>query len=189
MNTPAHAIANLLLFGKTKRERYPAAIILGALIPDTPMLLFYIWSRLLGHTEKHIWQQGYFDPAWQSLFDAFHSFPLLAAAWLICWHLKYTWMRIFFASMFLHACFDFPLHHNDAHHHFFPFSDWRFLSPISYWNPEYYGNIMAPIEVLMVVLGSLWLLKTTAQVWIKRSVLSIIALYLAFIGFVMLVWA
>ena len=98
-------------------------------------------------------------------------------------------MRIFFASMFLHACFDFPLHHNDAHHHFFPFSDWRFLSPISYWNPEYYGNIIAPIEVLMVVLGSLWLLKTTAQVWIKRSVLSILTLYLAFAGFVMLVWA
>lgn len=38
-------------------------------------------------------------------------------------------------SLLLHACADFPLHHDDAHRQFYSFSDFRFASPISYWGP------------------------------------------------------
>jgi len=189
MNTPAHAIINLLLFRKHKREQYPAAIIIGALLPDIPMFVFYIWSKLSGHAEQHIWRSGYFEPGWQALFDTFHSFPLLAAAWLIAWKAERPWLSIFFASMFLHSCFDFPVHHNDAHHHFFPFSDWQFHSPISYWDPAYYGQYVGALELFVVLAGGAWLLRTSTQPWIRHSVSIILLLYLAFWGFAALVWA
>jgi len=188
MNTPAHAIVNLLLFSKTKRERYPLAIIIGAVLPDLPMFVFYVWSRLSGHAERYIWKSGYFEPGWQAVFDAFHSFPLLVAAWFVCWHLKKTWLSVFFASMILHSCFDFPLHHNDAHHHFFPFSDWQFLSPVSYWDPAYYGRIVGPIELFVVLAGGAWLLRTSGHVWIKRAVSLVLFMYLAFWAFAALLW-
>jgi len=45
-----------------------------------------------------------------------------------------TWMALT-ASMFLHCLADFPLHTEDAHRHFWPFSDFRLDIGISYWNP------------------------------------------------------
>jgi len=54
-----------------------------------------------------------------------------------------------------------PLHVDDAHAHFWPFSDWRFVSPVSYWNPGYYGHIWAPIEgalaLALALIAVLWL--------------------------------
>jgi hypothetical protein len=46
---------------------------------------------------------------------------------------------------------DLPLHHEDAHRHFLPFTNWRFISPVSYWDPEYHGRIIAVIEILFTL--------------------------------------
>lgn len=53
-------------------------------------------------------------------------------------------------SMVFHSLGDLPVHHDDAHRHFFPFSDYRLISPISYWDPQHYGRIVAGVEVLAV---------------------------------------
>jgi len=188
MNTPAHAIVNLLLFPKQRRERHTLAIVAGALIPDAPMLVFYLQARLRGLSEHAIWRGGYFDPGWQAVFDIFHSFPLLALAWFAAWRARMTSLAVFFASMFLHSCFDFPFHHNDAHRHFFPFSDWRFHSPISYWDPAYHGRVMSMIELFVVVAGGAWLLRTAEGRRLKLAVAFILLLYLGYWGFVSMVW-
>jgi len=188
MNTPAHAIINLLLFRKSIRKTHAVAIVAGALLPDAPMLVFYVWARLSGMSERTIWRDGYFDPGWQALFDAFHSFPLLGLAWLVVWRARIQVLAVFFASMFMHSLFDFPFHHNDAHRHFWPLSDFRFASPISYWDPAHYGQFMGPLELLVVIAGGAWLLRTAESPVLFRSTAAILFVYLAFWAFAAVIW-
>ncbi len=188
MNTPAHAIVNLLLFRKKTRESQTLAIVTGALAPDVPMVVFYIWSRLAGRTEQVIWRHDYFDPGWQSVFDAFHSFPVLGLAWLAAWRAGWSSTCAFFGSMFLHACFDFPVHHADAHRHFLPLSDWRFLSPISYWDPAWHGQVVGAIEFLSVLAGGAWLLKTAGGGPLRLGTSLMLFLYLVYWGTAAALW-
>lgn len=188
MNTAAHAIVNLLLFRKSIRETHVFAIISGALLPDAPMFIFYFWAKLQGLSERVIWRDSYYDAGWQNLFDAFHSFPLLGLAWLLAWRARMQVLCIFFASMLLHSLFDFPLHHDDAHRHFWPLSDFRFASPISYWDPAHYGQFMAPLELLVVVAGGAWLLRTAESVKLFRSVAAILFIYLTFWAAAAAIW-
>jgi len=188
VNTPAHAIINLVLFRREARNRHALAIITGALVPDAPMFAFYLWSRSAGLSERSIWHNGYFDPGWQTLFDIFHSFPLITLAWLVAWKLRIRAVTAFVGSMFLHSCFDFPLHHNDAHRHFFPFSDWQFHSPVSYWNPAWHGQIIGGIEFVAVLAGAAWLLREEEGRTLRRGVLCVLLLYLAYWGVVSLMW-
>tara|TARA_Y100000310_G_C20457918_1_gene703939 strand:- start:253 stop:612 length:360 start_codon:yes stop_codon:yes gene_type:complete len=60
-----------------------------------------------------------------------------------------TLFVISFASL-LHFVMDFFLHNIDAHAHFFPFTRWEFHSPISYWNPEYFGTYVSVFEAMLV---------------------------------------
>ena len=188
MNTPAHAIANLLLFRKSIRETHAVAIVAGALLPDAPMLLFYLWARLSGMHERAIWRDGYFDPGWQALFDAFHSFPLLGLAWLLAWRARMQALSLFFASMVMHSLFDFPFHHNDAHRHFWPLSDFRFASPVSYWDPAYYGQYVSALELLVVMAGGAWLLRTAESPTLFRCTAAILFIYLAFWAVAAAIW-
>jgi hypothetical protein len=59
----------------------------------------------------------------------------------------------------LHLGFDFLLHNDDGRAHFWPLSNWIFQSPVSYWDPDHYGNIAGAIEVAASLLccGVLWL--------------------------------
>ncbi|MDX8392160.1 MAG: hypothetical protein R8K53_06295 [Mariprofundaceae bacterium] len=182
MNTPAHAIVNLLLFGKQHRERHALVIVIGALLPDLSMLLFYIQAKWRHLSEQEIWRDSYFSEAWQASFDTFHSFPLIGLAFLLAWRMQKPLWMLFFASMFVHSCFDFPLHHNDAHHHFFPFSMWQFHSPVSYWNPQYYGQIAAMIELFSVLVGGAWMLHTGKSPALRKSVGFILLFYLSVWG-------
>lgn len=62
----------------------------------------------------------------------------------------------------------FFLHNDDAHHHFFPLSDFAFQSPVSYWDAAHYGHIVAPIEVLATLAVSVYMfrrLQTRASRW------------------------
>ena len=65
----------------------------------------------------------------------------------------------FFGAGVLHLALDFGLHHDDGRMHFWPFTDWIFESPISYWDSAAFGHIVGPIEgsVCLVLLVVLWL--------------------------------
>jgi hypothetical protein len=58
---------------------------------------------------------------------------------------------VFCASLICHSLLDLPVHHDDAHRHFFPLSDYRFISPLSYWDPSHYGQFVALAEVLVIL--------------------------------------
>jgi hypothetical protein len=131
--TPAHALVNWLILGRRDRPQTTAAIVAGSLFPDLPMFAFYAYQKLLRTPDSDIWGRVYFDSAWQAFFDVFNSIPLIALCLLVTWRLAAIRWTVLFAAMGLHVVFDLPLHQDDAHRHFFPLSDWRFVSPVSYW--------------------------------------------------------
>jgi hypothetical protein len=59
-----------------------------------------------------------------------------------------------FEMTILHSLGDLPVHNDDAHRHFFPFSNYRFISPISYWDRKHYGSIVSLVEMLLVLLST-----------------------------------
>jgi len=208
VTTPAHAALSLIVLGRSERNALPVA--LGAVAPDAPMLVFYLWERLVrGVSEGRIWSERYFDPGWQVVFDIPSSIPLLALALCILLVLlgrrstgrfpaagvaatprpaRLTAATLFVASMILHALGDLPLHREDAHRHFFPVSDWRFTSPVSYWDPDHYGGYAAVGEVVLVLAVSVFLFRTYRGRgrWIVAGVAGVYAL---FIAFAVLMWS
>ena len=40
-----------------------------------------------------------------------------------------------FSAALVHLTLDFPLHNDDARAHFWPLTNWKFTSPVSYWDP------------------------------------------------------
>ena len=188
MNTPAHALLNLaLLARRPATHSRSAAIVAGALIPDAVIVVFYAWQLLRGSSESEIWSTAYYQPLWQAAIDVFNSIPLIAAAMLLAWHFRRPLLLALAASMLLHALGDLPLHHDDAHRHFFPFADWRFASPVSYWDPAHHGDIASLAEAA-AVLGAatyLWIRHAPARAWVVAG----LAIYLAGRLYAWLVWA
>jgi hypothetical protein len=88
--------------------------------------------------------------------------------------------------MVLHVAADLPLHREDAHGHFYPFSDWHFESPISYWDPAHHGLVVGGLEVVGVIIGSLVLVRRGAP-W-RYIGLATLGLYTAFAVFAIQTW-
>ena len=190
MNTPGHAVVNLLVLGKRDRRSLFAPIAFGAVLPDLPMFVFYAYQKSwLKAPERVIWAEAYHDLSWQAFFDVFNSLPLLALGVLVARRLARPHAAVLFLSMMLHAVCDFALHRKDAHRHFFPFSDWRFQSPVSYWDPRHYGGIVTTIEMVVVVAGAVVLFKQYPGRGPRVFLGLILLCYAFYIGYALVVWA
>lgn len=157
MKTPGHAVLNLCALAPL--TGHPAAVVAGALAPDVPIAVLYLWERRVrGTPEERIWSEAYQRPVWQALVHGAHSFPLTLAAAGVAAAAGARAAAVFFLSMFAHACADLPVHAQDAHRHFMPLSDWRFVSPVSYWDVRYHARLVAALEACLVALATalLW---------------------------------
>jgi hypothetical protein len=74
----------------------------------------------------------------------------------------------------LHSALDFPFHANDGHRHFFPVSDFRFDSPVSYWDPARFGRAVALIETVSGFALSVY--------WFRRAVRAVARLMTALLA-------
>jgi membrane-bound metal-dependent hydrolase YbcI (DUF457 family) len=158
MNTPTHVLVNLALLGRKATRGECAAVAAGAVLPDLPIFLFALSSFLLGTSGEEMWSRAYFSSRWHWAIDPLHSFPLIALGLAVARLRGWRPGQLFFASLFLHALLDFPVHVEDAHPQLFPFSGWRFRSPVSYWDPRHHGAAGATVELLLVLAASvaLW---------------------------------
>lgn len=117
------------------------------------------WNRFIrGMTFGEIFGEQYFNSYWQSVFAIDNSIPLWALILAIALAFRLTALLAFSGAGLLHLLFDFPLHHDDGRAHFWPFSDWIFESPLSYWDSNHFGGIVGPIEgiVSFILLVVLW---------------------------------
>ena len=153
MQTPGHIIINVAVLGTFMG---PAeSLIVGALLPDVPIMVLYLYHRLVKHTpEDIIWSVYYQKPLWLGLVHGAHSIPLALIGMALSAGLGSPVGLAFFASILSHALCDLPVHALDAHRHFLPFSQYRYLSPFSYWDVRYHAPWVALFEVVLVMVCS-----------------------------------
>ncbi|WP_242035974.1 hypothetical protein [Leptolyngbya sp. FACHB-8] len=159
-------------------------------MPDAPMFVFYFVEKVLYKTpEAIIWRQAYYQPHWQNFIDFFNSIPLILLGLVLALWAGSQFGTLLFGSMMLHMAGDLPLHHDDAHRHFLPFSNWRFQSPVSYWDPRHYGHLVSALEIVFVIVGCVILFNLYSSLPGKIAIGLIGVCYLAYFVYVLTVWA
>ena len=170
MNTQTHIIMGAALFGRPA-PRLAIAGALGGLIPDLPMLIIIIGLRVLGYPLSEIFGKIYWEYWWQVSNAIGHSFILWGAVLIISLLAKdRNWAGFGVAlsgSALLHSIIDFLCHRDDAHMHFWPLTEWRFRSPISYWDNAYYGTQFSLFEAALGLVFIIVLWRRYSQKWIK----------------------
>jgi hypothetical protein len=163
VQTPGHALINLALLGKALGHEVP--ILLGALLPDVPIMILYLRERLRGTPEDTIWAVHYQKRFWQAVIHGGHSIPLTVLGAVLAWLCKSDALLAFFASALFHALGDLPVHAIDAHRHFLPLSQYRFQSPLSYWDPRFHARYVALVEALAVLASSIYVHLVLSAQW------------------------
>ncbi len=158
MNTPAHLVLGMAALARPNSPRVNTAAFAGSLLPDLSLYLMGFWALFIQNIPPGIvFGQLYYSEAWQTVFAIDNSFFVWTAFVLAGYWFRKDWLFVFGLAGLLHILFDFPLHHDDGRPHFFPVSDWVFSSPISYWDPRHYGNIVGAIEAVLSLFLAVWM--------------------------------
>jgi membrane-bound metal-dependent hydrolase YbcI (DUF457 family) len=184
LNTPSHLIINAAIYKKAARkEIQKIAFLLGSFLPDIPLGLLSIGSffyfRFLGQDVESFMPRVFDDlffnnPWWIASHNFLHS-PLLLLIFLaILWRHRHKvgtrghWWLWFVIGCIIHTIFDILTHSTDGPLLFWPL-DWhtRFRSPVSYYDPAYFGAQFAIFELGLdiVLLGYLFLPKLRKRFW------------------------
>ena len=151
MQTPTHVAISLFLWRHSDNWKATLAVVSGAILPDLNMFIFYAYQKIIGSSESDIWTTFYFEEHWQLFFDWFNSIPIFLALAMIAYWRRWRIMYLIAASALVHVLCDLPVHNDDAHRHFLPISHWRFIGPVSYWDPKHFRLVAASIEFVMAV--------------------------------------
>ncbi len=178
MITTTHIVTNALI--ALKASDGPAGVtaesgakwfVAGGLAPDVGLYaltagaaVFFPLTRGMSFQEsmEYAFSELFFnDPYWVAIHNTFHS-PVVLGGLLAAGKLTGNKRLLGFASgAMLHTLMDIPVHHNDGPLLFFPF-DWetRFDSPVSYYDRDYYGGFVAPIDFAITILGGAAVLRS-----------------------------
>lgn len=188
MNTQSHIIISAALFGRgiPKRAWIAAA---GGFLPDVPMLLIVLALKLAGFPASQIFNELYWQNWWQITNGLAHNFwlwgGLVGLAIVIRERLSNTaasidrWslVMVFAASGLLHATIDFLCHREDAHMSLWPVTRWKFISPVSYYDPRHYGTAFTLFEATLGLCLGVVLFRQFRNFWVRMALLIAMALY------------
>lgn len=180
MNTPAHLIMGAAAFGRPGAAGVTWCALAGGFVPD---LSLYVMAGvsifLMGISPQVVFDQLYYSPAWQQVFAIDNSFVLWGIALGLAIWRKAPGAVAFCGAALLHLAFDFPLHNDDARMHFWPLTDWKFISPVSYWDPALGGNIVGLAEATLVAVMAVYLLRRFRELGLRIVFAGLAVLQLA----------
>lgn len=142
--------------------------VFGGLMPDLPLILITFGTIIYDQfvlkvpmpspdnmeegaqivsTTGRLFRDWFFNEPWViAPHQAFHSPLLLTVYLLIAYWLwkrgnrKVSWFFWLAAGSMLHTLADIPVHVDDGPLLLFPLNwEWRYISPLSYWDRNYYG--------------------------------------------------
>lgn len=184
MNSPTHTLLALALLSKRGDKKRNWAIFLGSIIPDAAIYLWAPYQRFVnGVSSETMWRELYFAQPMQNLIAYFNSIPIYGALAVLGYIMRAkTWGKLvlFFAlAALIHMATDMPVHNHDAYRHFWPFSDWRFISPFSYYEHEHHAGIVSLIEAALALGSTVILWRRLPKFWIKIVLGLLASLYIA----------
>ncbi len=166
MNTPAHAVLNLLVLERGARADMGPWIVLGAVMPDIPNGLFFAYHRFaLGLDSAAIYADIYAQPQWQAVLAPWHSVLLVGLFAALAFWRRRPRLVAFSVSMLAHLVADVLTHASDAHPHLYPLSELRITSPVSYWDAAAGARWFVPAELVAVLASSVVAWRRGAQWW------------------------
>ncbi len=161
MLTSSHILIGAAVTSRTRFKSWQLMLAwVGGFMPDAFIFVMVIFTRLVSGSGVDLWSSPnglYWQEPWQTFSKISNSFPIWALVLLIGFVLfKYSAslkmvglaILIFGVGYFLHILGDFFTHADDAYPQFWPFSEWRFNSPVSYYQPQYYGRIFSVFEAI-----------------------------------------
>lgn len=212
MNTQTHLLVAAALFAGPGHPKRNVAAIAGAFVPDIAIYGLWLWSKLNAIPENTVWRELYWQQPWQTYTAFGNSLPLyltiLVASVAVAkapaprqrpapgTGVTERWwpfvdgqpaIAIFALAAVTHLAGDFPVHVADAHAHLWPISDWRFHSPVSYWDPAHYGNWFQALEIALGITLAVVLFRRFQALWIRALMVLAVAAYVAVPAYFMLV--
>ena len=180
MNTPAHLVFGLSAFGRPDSGKVTAGALAGALIPDASLYLLSVWHLwILGTPAQTVFGELYFSESWQAIFRVDNSFVVWGLLLSVAIMAKSRWAIALCGAALLHLLLDFPFHNDDARSHFWPITNWKFVSPVSYWDPAHFGSIVSVAELLLVLGLSVWLWRRFTGGWMRGLIGLLASLQIA----------
>jgi hypothetical protein len=190
MNTQSHVIMGAVLMGQgVPRKAWAGA--LGGIIPDVPMLLIVIGLKLAGTPDRVIFGQLYWQNWWQICNAIAHNFWLWSGLVLLGLYMRdrlstsargfdgWTIVSLFAGSALLHTTIDFLCHREDAHMSFWPVTRWKFMSPVSYYDPQHYGTWFSLFEAGLGLCLAFLLFRQFKPVVLRFFLVVAMLLYVA----------
>lgn len=168
MMTPTHLVIGAAALARQGEPVRNSLVLAGALIPDLSIYILFAWSRgVMGVSEHEVWRVLYWQEPWQLLSALSNSFPLWLGGLALALLARSPVAAAFAGAGILHLMADFPVHNADAHVHFWPFTGWRFHSPLSYWDRDHYGDVVSLVELalMLVLMAVLW--RRFRAVWVR----------------------
>ena len=184
MKTPSHAIVNVGVLSLWASPSLALPLFIGAILPDLPIFILYAWAKFWQkYDEKTIWSEVYYQKFWQDWVALFHSFPIGMSLFAVGLWGHWEVLIAIASSLILHNLSDFPVHHDDAHRHFYPLSQFRYVSPLSYWDTKHYGKQVAAVEDCLTLGCCILIGMNPFALWIKVVAIAVGGLTLFLIPF------
>jgi hypothetical protein len=190
MNTQSHVIMGAVLMGQgVPRKAWAGA--LGGITPDIPMLLIVIALKLAGTPDRVIFGELYWQNWWQICNAIGHNLWLWGGLMLLGLFMRdrlltsvrgfdgWTTVSLFAGSALLHTAIDFLCHREDAHMSFWPVTRWKFMSPVSYYDPQHYGTWFSLFEATLGLMLAFLLFRQFNSRILRASLIVAMALYVA----------
>ncbi len=178
MTTPFHIVSGLTVFGRKHKPENNFWILAGSLAPDFVVLIFTAWVLFMGIPLEEAWDTYYFSDQMQPFFNLTHSFILWILVFLFAYLFKKLKVVYFSLAGILHITLDLLVHHTDAYAHFYPISNWRFRSPVSYYEPGYYGNWISLVDIILFAIFSILIFRKLNSKWSRRVLVVLSSIYL-----------
>ncbi len=189
MNTQTHLLVAAAIFAKPDQPKRNTALIIGALLPDIAIFGLFAWAMVAGIPQNELWGRIYFSQPMLTLTAIGNSSPLYGAIALLGWF----WAKarggddipalpalsVLGLAALTHLAGDLPVHVDDAHPHFWPLTDWRFRSPVSYWDNNHHGRAFGVFEAALGIALASILFMRFKGLWVRGLLALSVLAYLA----------
>jgi hypothetical protein len=166
-------------------------IVFGGFIPDLSLTMMVLVTRFPQWSSANLWRKPdglYWQEPWQTFSAISNSIPLYIGLTLLFVLLARRWaiagaLALVAGACLIHVLGDLPVHADDAHVHFWPFTDFRFHSPISYWDRRYYGDVVGYVEIGIGLVLAVMLWRRFPSIWPRLGTVTLFAPLILSLGF------